>query len=168
GRFLYFGSDRGGSMNLWRLPVDEATGEVRGAAQPITTPAPWSGFWSLSQDGRRIAYATYDKRANLERAAFDPERLTVQGPARELTHGAQEVFSGAPSPDGRWLAFDNWVPHEDLFLMSAEGGIARQLTNDRFKDRHPQWSPDGKTLLFYSNRSGHYEAWIIQPGGSGL
>src|SRR5262249_32818458 len=97
-----------------------------------------------------------------------PERLTVQGPARELTHGAQEVFSGAPSPDGRWIAFDNWVPHEDLFLMSAEGGIPRQLTNDRFKDRHPQWSPDGKSLLFYSNRSGHYEAWTIRPDGSGL
>ncbi|MEA2694775.1 MAG: eukaryotic-like serine/threonine-protein kinase [Acidobacteriota bacterium] len=166
GRYLYFGSDRGGSMNLWRLPIDEETGKVRGEAEPITTPAQWSGFWSPSRDGRRIAYSTSDERANVERLAFDPVRLEVSGPAVELTRGAQAVYSSEPSPDGRWIAFDNWAPQEDLYAMRSEGGAPRQLTNDRFKDRHPTWSPDGRLLLFYSNRGGRYEAWTIHPDGS--
>jgi Tol biopolymer transport system component len=166
GRYLYFGSDRGGSMNLWRLPIDEDTGKVRGEAEPITTPAQWSGFWSLSQDGRRIAYSTSDERANVERLTFDPLRFEVSGAALELTRGAQAVYSSEPSPDGRWIAFDNSAPQEDLYIMRSEGGSQRQLTNDRFKDRHPTWSPDGRLLLFYSNRSGRYEAWTLRPDGS--
>jgi serine/threonine protein kinase/WD40 repeat protein len=168
GSYLYFGSDRGGSMNLWRLPVDEETGRARGEAEPITTPSQWSGFWSLSSDGRRMAYSTDDTRANLARFPFDPRRLAISGPAVELTHGAQAVDSAELSPDGRSIVFDNLLPQEDLFLMSAVSGRIRQLTNDRFKDRRPTWSPDGKLLLFYSNRSGRYEAWTIQPDGSGL
>ena len=40
GRYLYFSSDRGGAMNLWRIPIDEKTGGVLGAAEPVTTPSP--------------------------------------------------------------------------------------------------------------------------------
>ena len=168
GSYLYFGSDRGGSMNLWRLPVDEETGRARGEAEPITTPSQWSGFWSLSRDGRRMAYSTDDTRANLARFPFDPERKEISGPAVELTRGAQAVDSAELSPDGRSIVFDNLVPQEDLFLMSVASGRTLQLTNDRFKDRRPTWSPDGKLILFYSNRSGRYEAWTIRPDGSGL
>jgi dipeptidyl aminopeptidase/acylaminoacyl peptidase len=44
----------------------------------------------------------------------------------------------------------------------------RQLTNDPARDRSPRWSPDGREILFASNRSGKYEAWTIRPDGSGL
>jgi TolB protein len=35
--FVYFSSDRGGSMNLWRIPVDEASGSESGRLEPVTT-----------------------------------------------------------------------------------------------------------------------------------
>jgi dipeptidyl aminopeptidase/acylaminoacyl peptidase len=38
GRYLYFASDRSGSMNLWRIAVDEETGEAQGEPEPLTTP----------------------------------------------------------------------------------------------------------------------------------
>src|SRR5262249_51767683 len=44
----------------------------------------------------------------------------------------------------------------------------KQLTNDPARDRAPRWSPDGRQILFSSNRSGKYEAWTIRPDGSGL
>src|SRR5439155_12299335 len=40
-----------------------------------------------------------------------------------------------------------------------------QLTNTNTKDRHPRWSPDGKYLLFESNRSGSGELWVIALDG---
>ena len=41
GTYLYFVSDRGGSMNLWRVAIDEASGKPLGEPEPITTPAPF-------------------------------------------------------------------------------------------------------------------------------
>ncbi|HJX27869.1 MAG TPA: protein kinase, partial [Thermoanaerobaculia bacterium] len=52
GRFLYFASDRGGSMNLWRVAIDERTGHVPGEPEQITNSSEWSALPSLSRDGR--------------------------------------------------------------------------------------------------------------------
>lgn len=60
------------------------------------------------------------------------------------------------------------LPQEDLFVVRTDGSGFRQLTNDVYKDRNPGWSPDGGQILFYSDRSGRYEAWTIRPDGSGL
>ncbi len=168
GRYLYFGSDRGGSRNLWRLPVDERTGAVKGEPQPVTTPAASSGFWSLSRDGRRVVYAANESKSNLERMDFDPVRLKTSGTGVPVTRGSHDVRSSNLSPDGRWIAFHAALPSEDLFVVGVDGRGLRQLTRDRFKDRHPFWSPDGRRLLFYSNRGGNYEPWLIRPDGGGL
>ena len=38
GRFLFFSSDRGGSMNLWRVPIDERTGATLGPPEALSAP----------------------------------------------------------------------------------------------------------------------------------
>ena len=53
-------------------------------------------------------------------------------------------------------------------MMRRDGSDVRQLTNDINKDRAPRWSPDGKHLVFYSDRSGRYEGWMIGVDGSNL
>src|SRR5262245_5329871 len=65
GRYLYFSSDRGGSMNLWRVPIDEASGRTTGAFEPFTTPALNSGLLSFSRDGSRIAYVAQTTSRNV-------------------------------------------------------------------------------------------------------
>jgi len=165
GAWLYFGSDRSGSLNLWRLPIDERTGEVGGEAEPVTTPSTASGFWSLSQDGTRILYAANESKANVERFPFDPAGLQVTGRAEAVTRGSHMVRSCAVSPDGRRIAFHAALPREELFVAGVDGSGLQQLTDDGFKDRQPVWSPDGRRLLFYSNRGGSYEAWIVNAGG---
>jgi serine/threonine protein kinase/Tol biopolymer transport system component len=167
GRHLYFGSDRSGSLNLWRLPIDEASGKALGEPEPVTTPAMGSGFWSISRDGRRIVYAANESKANMERLPFDSESLRTTGPAVAITRGSRMIRSCDVSPDGRWIAFHSVVPREDLFMVRADGSGQRPLTSDAYKDRHPFWSPDGRRLLFYSNRGGDYEAWTLQVAGGG-
>jgi serine/threonine protein kinase/Tol biopolymer transport system component len=162
GRQLYFGSDRGGSLNLWRLPIDENSGKVLGEPEPLTTPAMGSGFWSVSRDGRRIVYAANESRANVERFPFDAGTLRPTGPPAAITRGSHMIRSCEVSPDGLSIALYAVVPREDLFVVHADGSGQRQLTDDAFKDRHPFWSPDGRRLLFYSNRAGEYEAWILR------
>src|SRR5262249_16907171 len=60
----------------------------------------------------------------------------------------------------------NKIP-SSLWIASTDGkGEPRQLTNaPGKKDRHPRWSPDGKRILFESNRSGDSQLWIIGLDG---
>jgi dipeptidyl aminopeptidase/acylaminoacyl peptidase len=53
-------------------------------------------------------------------------------------------------------------------LIRPDGRERRQLTDDPARDRSSHWAPDGRRILFYSNRSGKFEAWTIRPDGSGL
>jgi Tol biopolymer transport system component len=168
GRSLFFVSDRSGSMNVWRVPVDEGSGRVLGEPQPVTTSSQSLGLLSVSRDGRRIVCATDERKSNLERWPLDPTALRVTGKLSPLTHGARAVRSSVASPDGQWIAFDTSSPQEDLFVAHVDGSGLRQLTSDTFKDRLPQWLPDSSRILFYSNRSGSYGVWTIQADGSGL
>jgi Tol biopolymer transport system component len=168
GRFLYFASDRGGSMNLWRVAVDERSGSVLGDPQPITTPSEWSALPSFSRDGRRLVYATSSSRSFVEQVPLDPETGRADGPPVLVHQGARAVRSCDVSPDGGWLVLRVSAPTDDLLLIRPDGSDSRQLTDDLARDRMPRWSPDGGRILFASNRSGKYEAWTIRPDGGGL
>jgi Tol biopolymer transport system component len=168
GKFLYFASNRGGSMNLWRVAVDESSGTVQGTPQSLTTPSEWSALPSLSRDGRLLLYATNESRSFIEQVPIDPQKGRATGTPSPIFQGARSIWSCAVSPDGGWLVFRSSTPQEDLFLIRSDGSELRQLTNDLARDRSPSWSPDGSRILFSSNRSGKYEAWIIRSDGSGL
>jgi len=168
GRHLYFASDRGGTMNLWRVPIDEGSGRLLGKPEPVPTPSQSSGLLSFSRDERRILYASNDSTSSLERAAFDPSMGRVAGPLLPVNRELKTVNSAETSPDGQWIVFDASVPNEDLFLIRVDGSGLRRLTEDVHKDRNPRWSPAGDRILFYSNRGGLYQAWTIRPDGSQL
>ena len=167
GRFLYFASDRSGSMSLWRIPIDEASGRPRGTPQPITAPTPSGALPSLSRDGHHIVFATENHRSNLFLVPFDPVSFEAAGVPRSVIEGSRVVRSAEMSPDGSWIVFDTAEPQEDVFLVRPDGTGLRALTSDLARDRGPHWSGDGRRLLFYSDRSGRYEAWTATlPGGA--
>jgi dipeptidyl aminopeptidase/acylaminoacyl peptidase len=53
----------------------------------------------------------------------------------------------------------------NLWLASTSTAEIRQLTTTPKHDRHPRWSPDSKSILFESDRSGESQLWIISLGG---
>jgi serine/threonine protein kinase len=168
GKWLYFASDRGGSMNLWRAPIDEATGQLNGPLQPVTTPSPWTGDLAVAQATGKIAYASTNSEANVHRIAIDPQTLAVTGTSVPVTTGSSLLVSPDVSPDGSMVVLNNFTGQEDIFVVRADGSELRKLTDDAAKDRGPRWSPDGKRIVFYSDRSGRYELWMIEPDGSNL
>jgi Tol biopolymer transport system component len=168
GRFLYFLSGRGGVMNLWRVPIEEATGRLLGPFEPLTTPAQYIDGLSPSRDGRHLAFSTLDRRSSIFTLAFDPDREVAVGPPRAVLEGSRFIGAQDLSPDGQWIAFGGGNFKEDLFLVRTDGSGYRQLTDDDYRDRNPAWSPDGKRLAFFSNRAGNYNLWSIRPDGSGL
>ncbi|HYK04135.1 MAG TPA: protein kinase [Thermoanaerobaculia bacterium] len=166
GRWLYYGSDRDGTLNLWRIPMDETSGKPVGPAEPLSLPAPMAGNFTISQQGD-LAYQTVTRAYRLVAVPFDALTGTT-GPPRTLFGGSEEIMSFEPSPDGKSIAFTAGGPQEDLFIANIDGTRVRQLTNDAAKDRSATWSPDGKALYVYSNRDGAYHIWSVRSDGGGL
>ena len=54
----------------------------------------------------------------------------------------------------------------DVFIMSADGGLPRNLSNHPATDTVPTWSRDGRFIYFHSNRSGSGQVWKMRAGGS--
>ncbi|SRR6266550_3919427 len=72
----------------------------------------------------------------------------------------------APSPDGKWIAFSSdRCGHgaTQIYIMPAEGGVARQLTDepDSVRAGTPSWAPDGRSILFISTRGKRYNVYSI-------
>src|SRR5215469_16046493 len=67
------------------------------------------------------------------------------------------------SPDGKMLAIDL---QGSIWVLPVSGGEARRVT-DIFNDaRQPQWSPDGRNIIFFGYRQGGYDLWEVGVDGS--
>ncbi len=169
GKFIFYGSDRGGSMNIWRVAIDEETGKVSGEPESVPTPSMYIRHLSFSHDGKTLAYIRYETKSNLQTIAFDPQRLVTIGEVNPVTRGNNQISTPALSPDGeKYVMRFPTFTQEDLIMSNRDGSNQRNLTNDKFRDRTPRWSPDGKTIAFASDRSGKYQIWMINADGSGL
>lgn len=81
--------------------------------------------------------------------------------ALELSEGTW--MSVDVSPDGRTLVFDLL---NDIYVMPATGGQARAILSGPATQRSPQFSPDGRHIVFLSDESGADNIWIADPDGS--
>jgi dipeptidyl aminopeptidase/acylaminoacyl peptidase len=76
------------------------------------------------------------------------------------------------SPDGRVVAYvvttvdmPKNATNSTIWLAPTDGGAPRQLTSGPKHDRHPRFSPDGRRILFESDRSGDSQLWVIDLAG---
>ena len=168
GQSLYFLSDRGGTMQIWQVDIDESSGRPVGPPRALTTPSRFVQHLSISADGRRLAYSALDSRSNIVRSVFDPAAAAMVGEPVPLTTGSRAWTTPSPSPDGTMIAFTSTMGQEDLFVARADGTGLTQLTNDAARDRSPKWSPDGTSLAFHSDRGGSFSIWTVQADGRGL
>jgi Tol biopolymer transport system component len=103
--------------------------------------------------------------AHAQQAARDTTKDPMQeglplAPDRLLEYTASEGswISLDVSPDGRTIVFDLLG---DLYLMPIDGGTATPLTQGMAMDAQPRFSPDGRRVVFTSDRSGGQGVWII-------
>src|ERR1700733_4483703 len=88
-------------------------------------------------------------------------------PAKALSY--RRIANLHLSPDGLKLAFivysypKDWPPQ--LWLMDIAAGQARNLTPPKKAERAPQFSPDGRTLAFLSNRDGKTQIYTMPVNG---
>ena len=67
------------------------------------------------------------------------------------------IMGPVVSPDGSQVAF---TALSDIYIQSTSDTSIINLTNDVFVDIDPEWSPDGKKIIFSSDRGGKMDLWI--------
>lgn len=70
-----------------------------------------------------------------------------------------------PQAKGRlaYISYDG--TDYEVQTMNTEGEDVRVLTRNNFHDVQPKWSPDGKRILFSSNRRGNFDLWVMFSDG---
>jgi Tol biopolymer transport system component len=155
-------------MNLWRIAVDPATGRPLGAPEPVTMGAQaTAALPSFSRDGRRMAFRSRVSSTNPFEIPLDPTTLEA-GPPRLLDSRTNVRVPSDVSPDGSLVAFFNIGERQEDIFVGPPGGGTRRVLDDAARDRGPVFTPDGRSLVFYSNRTGKWQMWTIALDGSGL
>ncbi|PYP07481.1 MAG: amidohydrolase, partial [Gemmatimonadetes bacterium] len=67
------------------------------------------------------------------------------------------------SPDGKTIVFELLG---DLYTLPIAGGAATRISSGPAFDSQPRWSPDGKRIVFLSDKSGAENVWLCDPDGS--
>lgn len=133
-----------------------------------------------SPDGQRIAFA----RATFVGEVPKSDLYVMSSDGTNVIKIAEDAGEPAWSPDGSRIAFASYrdrfgetcfhdcSPSAEIYVVDADGGEAKRLTESKADDSSPTWSPDGKSIAFVSDRSnpeGHEnEIYVIDADGSRL
>lgn len=137
--------------DLWRVDLETGAAARLTDGARATDPA-------VGPDGETLVYV---RRTG--GGAMALVRRPLSGGEEELLHarGGAQVYAPAISPDGERVAFEL---HQDgrRDLAIWEGGAVRRVTDDDALDTGPAWSPDGRFLLFASDRTGIFDLYALE------
>ncbi|MCP4899510.1 MAG: peptidase S41, partial [bacterium] len=166
GRTLYFLSDRDESMrhNIWALELD--SGELRQVTrfEKFDTRYPAIGPSDIVFENAGRLYRLELPSEKLQEVEIEvvTDRSTLKPRSAKV---AELIANGTVSPSGKRVVFE---ARGELFSLPAEHGPVVNLTRTSgIAERYPAWSPDGKTLAYFSDESGEYELWLRPADGSG-
>ncbi|MEO9469993.1 amidohydrolase family protein [Parasphingorhabdus sp.] len=130
------------------------------AVAPESFSTKMSRFAAVSPDGGQVVFESLGKLYIQPAGGGAPKRLTRDGAGRELFP--------TWSRDGRSIAFVRWTDAGlgQIRIVGARGGSSRVVTNRPGHYARPQFSPDGKTLVFEMNKGGRMTSpdWSADSG----
>lgn len=150
GQKVYFVSDREFNQRLYELDV--ASLSVRALWQRDDDVS----HLQLAPDGKSLGFWVSGKEGGLFVLSLEtlvPRRIVkMPGPQSYGVGGGAFAWS----PDLRWIAYEGRGDHlsQNIWIVPADGGESINVTRLYAQHGTPAWSPDGRYLLFSSNRDG--------------
>ena len=163
GKTVYFLSDRNGPVSLFSYDTETkaVTQVAENHGYDLKTVAAGPGALVYEQFG---SLHLYDLATKQEHAV----EITIHGDMPELRPhlaniSAHEVQNVAVSPTGMRVVAE---AHGEIFTLPSEKGDTRNLTKTSGSaERDPAWSPDGKSIAYFSDASGEYQLYIRDQDG---
>ena len=137
--------------------VGESRAIFRNDANPgrNVMPADWL------PDGRRLL-AVLERADGTLAIGLIPADGGPFTPLRSLQWAGGRPDSPRVSPDGKFVAFaEGATGRRDIHVLSLDGLTAARITDHPADDRQPLWSPDGRHLVFTSDRFGSAALWVV-------
>ncbi len=151
--------------DLYRVSLAHREGDSE-ALERLTDDDVIESWPSWSPDGTRLVYVADSSK--LEFSASVDLRIydTTDSSITPLTDDGGALIESAPdwSPDGQSVVFQAHAAESDTFdiyRISLDGAApAEKLISSEANDIHPRYSPDGRYILFSSDRAGNWDVYI--------
>ena len=155
GKWIAFISSRGRQTDVWVMPAGG------GREMRVTDDEASENNLQWVGASKTLAFQTGRSSGTLS-------VITVaDGSERQITPDSLQITSFDVSPDGHEVVYGVFRGGgvSEVQVVPIGGGPARTLVPGPADNGDPYWSPDGKQILFFSNRSGSGDLWVVDPRG---
>ena len=143
----------GGESVIHRLPLDPATGRLRGTPSVIPVAGvPGVRGMSLSPDGSRLVFAGLSLDSQIWKQPLRKDGSAAADASPLTSDTSRRNTMPTVSPDGSRIAYVSTRRGEqpNVWTMRVDGSAPLQLTSDDSPDHQPSWSPDGRRVAYKS------------------
>ncbi|MEO7313695.1 MAG: DPP IV N-terminal domain-containing protein, partial [Ginsengibacter sp.] len=164
GNKVYFRSDRNGEFNLYSYdPASKAVNQLTKFTDfPVSSLEGTGDKIIFSQGGYLHEYSTANQNVSKIKVGSAADLLDQR---ERFVKGDQYIRSGNISPTGSRVVLDY---RGEIITLPAQKGDAFNLTNSPgAHEKEPAWSPNGKSIAYFSDATGEYKLYIKNQDGTG-
>jgi tricorn protease len=164
GNKVYFVSDRDLTLNVYSFDL------TSDKVEQVTHHKDYDVLWPSGRNGR-LVYENGGRLYTLDLASGREQPLVVNlnfdnpNVLPYFKHVGEFISSYDISPSGKRAVFD---ARGDIFTVPEKEGLTYNLTASQgVREIFPTWSPDGRSIAYYSDAGGEYEIYLMEGNGGG-
>jgi len=152
---IYYLSEKSGSFNVYKMSLNDPTQIeqlTRFKLHPVRFLSFGNGVLSFGYDGELYTMREGEKpkkvsvKIRTQNIDNDDKFISISGGIREM----------AISPNGKEIAF---IARGEVFVTSVDKSFTKRLTNTPENERFVTWTPDGKSVVYSSERNGKWSVF---------